>query len=64
MQSFQSERLIDKIIEECAVNCIGQEDLNLALLQMIATSMRTTGETEHQLSDEDGVLLLRVELYE
>lgn len=64
MRVSQDERLIDVIIRECALNAVGAEVLNLALMKMLRTSMAATGDDEHNLTDEDGVLLLRVEKFE
>jgi hypothetical protein len=56
--------VIDAIIECCAINQISGGALNMALLQLMASSMRASGELEHGLNDEDGVCIIHVRLYE
>lgn len=60
----ESQVVIDAVIECCAVNRVSGAGLNLALLQLMATSMRASGELEHGLNDEDGVCIMHVRLYE
>lgn len=60
----ESQVLIDAVIECCATNQISGAGLNMALLQLMVSSMRTSGELEHGLNDEDGVCIMHVRLYE
>lgn len=60
----ESQIVIDAVIECCAVNAVSGSGLNLALLQLLTSSMRASGEFEHGLNDDDGVCILHVRLYE
>lgn len=61
---MEAQTVIDSIVECVAVNQISGEGLNCALLSMLTTSMRASGNFEHGLNDEDGVCILHVKLYE
>lgn len=65
MKTFsQSQNLMDEIVRCCARDQISAEALNLALLSMLYTAMKTEGAESHNLADDDGVCLMHVRRYE
>lgn len=60
----ESEKVCDAIIECCQRHGISQEALFAALMAMICSAMRASGETESNIFDSDtGELLVGVRLY-
>lgn len=59
-----ANRLIDEVIRFCAVNSVSHDDMIRALLLILYSDMRANPAEEHNLHDEDGVVLINVRLLE
>lgn len=59
-----ANRLIDEVIRFCAANSVSHEAMIGALLMILYSDMRANPAKEHNLHDEDGVLLVNVRLME
>lgn len=64
MNYLEAQRLIDSITRHCAVNSISHDSMIWALLMILYSDMRANPADEHNLHDEDGVVLLNVRLME
>lgn len=59
----ESQVVMNEIVRTCAENGISEAGLNIALMSMIHTSMKAAYKDEHNLCDENGVLMLNVKRY-
>ena len=57
---LDAQRLIDRIMEECAATRISHEDLVYALMLTLYSDMKAFDDEEHQLTSRDGELLIHV----
>lgn len=57
-------KLIDEIIRFCATHQISHDDFMHAMLTLIHSDMRAFDISEHNLCDDDGVLLVTVKRIE
>ena len=64
MKNCLRQMLIDKILKFFAVNLISHDDFMHAMLTLIHSDMRAFDISEHNLCDEDGVLLVTVKRIE
>lgn len=64
MNCGDSQILIDDIIELCAKNGVSHSNMIRAALLILLYDMRAQGEAEHNLIDEDGVILINARLME
>ncbi|QHR68468.1 hypothetical protein H1N95_gp65 [Escherichia phage aalborv] len=64
MKNCLRQMLIDKILKFCAVSSISHDDFMHAMLTLIHSDMRAFDISEHNLCDEDGVLLVTVKRIE
>lgn len=56
------QAVIDNSIEFCALNWIDRDDMIRASMLLLMHDLRANGDSEHNLINEDGVLLLNVRL--
>ena len=64
MKNYSAQNLIDTIMRHCAVNSVSHDDMIRALLLILYSDMRANPAEEHNLHDEDGVVLINVRLLE
>ena len=64
MNYLEAQNLINVITRHCAVNSLSHEAMIGALLMILYSDMRANPAKEHNLHDEDGVLLVNVRLME
>lgn len=57
------EMLIDRNVELCARHQLTKEEFEQGLLSLLLTSMRVSGDTEHNLCDQNGELMMHVQRY-
>lgn len=61
---IMESKLIDEILKFCATSQISHDDFMHAILTLIHSDMRAFDISEHNLCDEDGVLLVTVKRIE
>ena len=59
-----AQAIIDKVLAECAERSVSHDDLIYALMLLIYSDMRAFGDNEHQLTNDDGELLIHVRRFE
>ena len=64
MNYLEAQNLINTITKFCAENSVSHEAMIGALLMILYSDMRANPAREHNLHDEDGVVLLNVRLME
>lgn len=64
MRYSASQALIDEVMKHCAVNSISHDQFVYSLLVLLRADMKAFGDKEHNLHNEDGVLLVHVKLIE
>ena len=64
MMNYSTQNLIDAIMRHCAVNSVSHDEMIAALLLILYSDMRANPAKEHNLHDEDGVVLINVRLLE
>lgn len=63
-QEFQnSQQLIDEMVSYVARNGLTGAELTFALLSLLVSAMRASGEFESGLNDDDGVCVIHAKLY-
>ena len=64
IMKIMESKLIDEILRFCATHQISHDDFMHAMLTIIHSDMRAFDISEHNLCDEDGVLLVTVKRIE
>ena len=64
IMKIMESKLIDEIIRFCATHQISHDDFMHAMLTLIHSDMLAFDISEHNLCDEDGVLLVTVKRIE
>ncbi|AIX12311.1 hypothetical protein ACQ45_gp42 [Citrobacter phage Stevie] len=59
-----SQHLIDLILKESSAMRVSHDDLVYSLLLLLYSDMRAFGDNEHQLTNDDGELLIHVRRFE
>lgn len=61
MKNFLAvHRLISSVNEHCATNQVSHDEFTAAMMMLLLSDMRAFNLDEHNLTDDDGVLLLNV----
>lgn len=55
-----AQSIIDKVLAECAARSVSHDDLIYALMLLIYSDMRAFDDHEHQLTSDDGELLIHI----
>ncbi|UWI82945.1 hypothetical protein Motto_43 [Pseudomonas phage Motto] len=64
MNYSKSQHLIDLILKESSATNITHEELIYALLVLLYSDMKAFNDNEHQLTTQDGELLIHVRKFE
>lgn len=62
MKNSSDQMLINSVLKTCAQNSISHDNFVRAMLSLLYSDMRANGLTEHNLCDNDGVVLLNVRI--
>lgn len=62
--NYSTQNLIDAIMVHCVKNSVSHDEMIAALLLILYSDMRANPAKEHNLHDEDGVVLINVRLLE
>lgn len=55
-----AQAIIDKVLAECAARSVSHDDLIYALMLLLYSDMRAFDDHEHQLTSDDGELLIQI----